>query len=395
MNKNEKVKTLNPGGNMKTYTATICQKQIAAFLVAVLLCIGPGMTYADIEFAGGVTAQIDYTVDGSIWVYDANVTMVNPAHILGFVITASGAVLDVHGGQIDYMLLISTNDLSLPEGQVTVYGTDFAVDGVPVALGTTELFLQNQTLSGVYEDGTPFNYVVDCAISGNATYIYYQTVKLGWIASEPAIELSQNGYDFGQTDIGTTQTGVLTVYNFGNEALTIQSLELEEDQDVQFGFTPLQVMPLTLAPNTALDIEIFYTPVVEGSAQAAFKVTSNDPDQPIVQIALSGTGVSVVQSPGQQMTQLLDAFAVAVQDNLIQGVGNKKSAVNKLKTFGKMLAIADELVAGGYDEEALDTLLMIEAKCDDQKSPKDFIEGDGVADLNALINELINTLQNQ
>jgi len=380
---------------MKNNTITTSQKHVAAFLIAVLLCIGPGMTYADIEFAGGVTALIDYTVDGSIWVYDANVTMVDPAHILGFVITGSGAVLDVYGGQIDYLMLISMHDETLPDGVVTVYGTDFAVDGIPVEPGTSELFLQYQTLSGVYEDGTPFSYIVDCVISGNANYIYYQTVKLGWVASEPDIEVSQYDYDFGQTDIGTTQYGVLSVYNLGSEALTIQSLALEQEQDIQFAFAPFEVMPLTLAPNTFLDIEIAYNPVYEGPALAVFRVVSNDPDQPIVQVALSGTGVSVVLSPSQQMAQLLDAFDVAVEENLIQGVGNKQSAANKLETFSKMLTIADELLTGGYDEEALDALLMIEAKCDGDKSPKDFIEGDAAADLNALINELINTLLTQ
>jgi len=185
------------------------------------------------------------------------------------------------------------------------------------------------------------------------------------------------------------------VYNLGSEALTIQSIEIQQDQDVQFGFTPLQVMPLTLAPNTALDIEILYTPVLEGLAQATLQLTSDDPDQPALQVALAGEGISVVLSPEEQMTQLFDAFDLAVQQGSIQGVGDKKSAVNKLKTFGKMLAIADELIAGGYDEEALDTLLMIEAKCDGEKSPKDFVAGDEVANLNALINDLINALQNQ
>jgi hypothetical protein len=47
---------------MKTYNATISQKKIVTLLAAVLLCIRPGMTYGDIEFAGGVTAQIDYTL---------------------------------------------------------------------------------------------------------------------------------------------------------------------------------------------------------------------------------------------------------------------------------------------------------------------------------------------
>ena len=284
---NRQIKTTN------THSYGFFSKLIL-FVFTVLLFIGPDTSYGDIEFAGGITARIDYTVDGSVWIYDANVMMVEPAHILGFVVTGSGAVLDIYGGQIDYMMLISTSDDTLPEGQVTVYGTDFAVDGVPVPPGTPELFMQYQTLSGVYEDGTPFSYIVDCVIEGNANYVYYQTVKLGWVVSEPDIQISQNDYDFGGTDIGTTQNGVLTVYNLGNEALTIQSLEILQDQDIQFTFTPFEVMPLTLAPNTALDIEIAYKPVREGPAQAMFRVLSNDPDQPVLQVALSGTGLSVV-----------------------------------------------------------------------------------------------------
>ena len=378
---------------MKTNKMTTSQKLFFTFAAAVLLGNSPLWAYGDIEFAGGVSAQIDYTVDGSVWIYDANVVMVEPAHIQGFVVTASGAVLDIYGGQIDYMLLISTDDLSLPEGQVTVYGTDFSVDGAPVDPETTELFLQSQVLSGVYEDGTPFSFPVDCAITGGGSFAYYQTVKLGWLVSKPQIVLSQNDYDFGQTDIGTIQYGTLTVYNLGNEALTIQSLEIQQGQDAQFGYTPLQVMPLTLAPNTALDIEIFYAPAVEGLGQANLQIISDDPDQVLVQIALSGTGISVALSNEQQIAQLLDTFNWAIQEDLIQGIGNKQSAKNKLKAFRKMLIAADELLAAGYNDYALKTLKIIEAKCDGQKSPQDFIEGDATADLNALINDLIDTLQ--
>ncbi|MDH4203589.1 MAG: choice-of-anchor D domain-containing protein [Phycisphaerae bacterium] len=380
---------------MKTYNATISQKKIVTLLAAVLLCIRPGMTYGDIEFAGGVTAQIDYTVDGAVWIYDANVIMVEPAHILEFVATGSGAVFDIYGGQIDQMLLISTSDDTLPEGQVTVYGTDFAIDGVPVDPETTELFLQGQMLSGVYENGTPFAFSVECFIMGGGGYSYYQTVKLGWVVSEPDIEVSQYDYDFGQTDIETTQYGTLTVYNLGNAALTIQSLQLEQDENLQFEFTPLQVMPLTLAPNTALDIEISYNPVLEGYAQATFRLTSDDPNDPVVEVALSGEGIPVVLSSQEQAVQILDTYDWAVENDLIEGVGKKKSAKNKLRVFGKMLTIADDLIAGGYNEQALEVLLMVEKKCDGQKRPKDFIKGPAAADINALINELINALQTQ
>jgi hypothetical protein len=51
------------------------------------------------------------------------------------------------------------------------------------------------------------------------------------------------------------------------------------------------------------------------------------------------------------------------------------------------------LIDDGYDDYALEVLLMVEAKCDGEKSPKDFVEGAAAEELNLLINELIDSLQ--
>jgi len=365
---------------------------VAVITLTFFCCSLAVYGYEDIEFSGGVTAEIDYVVDGSVWVYDANVTLYEPAHILGFVGIGSGAVLDIYGGEIDYMLLISTSDLSLPEGIVTVYGTDFTVDGVSVDPNTTELFLQGQTLAGVYENRTPFAFPVDCVIIGGGGFVYYQTVKLGWVVSEPDIELSESGYNFGQVDVGAIQTDVVSVFNLGNASLTIQSLELGQSQKTQFALTVFQT-PITLEPNSFIDFEILFSPVIDGIDTAVLSIISNDPNDPVVDVVLTGEGMPVVLSSEEQVTQILDAYGSAVRDDLIQGVGKKKSAKKKIKVFGKMLNLADELIAAGYDNYALKVLLMIEKKCDGLKSPKDFIKGEGAVELNTLINELIDTLQ--
>jgi hypothetical protein len=352
--------------------------------------------YGDIDFSGGVTAEIDYLVDGSVWIYDANVIMYDPAHILGFVVTGSGAVLDVYGGIIDYMLLISTTDLGLPEGDVTIYGTDFAVDGIPVDPNITELFLQGQALSGVYESGTPFAYPVDCVIVGGGDFAYYQTVKLGWLHSEADIELSQSDYNFEQVDVGTDQAETVLVFNQGNASLTIQSLQLEQSQQAQFAFTPWQTLPVTLDPNSFIDLEFAFSPVIEGVDTAVLTLVSNDPNDPMVDVVLTGEGMPVVLSPEEQITQILDTYDTyntAVEEGTIQKNGKKRSARNRLKVFRKMLVIANRLIDGGYGDPALEVLVMIEKKCDGRKRPKDFVRDPAAADLNEQINELIDTLQ--
>ncbi|MHC5101745.1 MAG: hypothetical protein ACYSOG_07925, partial [Planctomycetota bacterium] len=131
----------------------------------------------------------------------------------------------------------------------------------------------------------------------------------------------------------------------------------------------------------------------EGVETGVLTIVSNDPNDPVVDVLLTGEGMSVVLSSEEQITQILGFFDGAIEEGSIQGVGKAKSATNKVRVFGKILSLADELLLAGYDEYALETLLMIEKKCDGQKAPKDFIEGAAAEELNTLINELIDILQ--
>ena len=154
------------------------------------------------------------------------------------------------------------------------------------------------------------------------------------------------------------------------------------------------MLPLTLDPNTAVDIEILYTPVVEGLAEATFTVFSDDPNDPYVTVNLIGEGMPVILSPEEQITQILDFYDQAVEEGSIEGVGNKKFAKNKARVFGKMLTFIERMIDRERERPAVKVLEMIEKKCDGKKRPKDFIEGPAVEELNTMINELIDTLKN-
>ena len=116
---------------------------------------------ADEVYSGGVTVDINRDVNGYLWIEDATVNLLENAHIknaqyYGDIYAVSGCVLNIYGGVIDNFLYVTTSYNDMPEAQVTIYGSQFAIDGNPVAEGTTEVFLQNQRLSGVYQNGTPF-----------------------------------------------------------------------------------------------------------------------------------------------------------------------------------------------------------------------------------------------
>lgn len=367
-------------------------KSVHLILSGIFLIAGSLVSAGDVYLNDGLSYQINYTVDGSLWIENASVSMYNPARITGFAITGSGSVLDIYGGQIDYMLLVSTSDNGMPDGLVTIYGTDFAVDGVPVAPDTPELYLSNKTLTGVYEDGTPFTIVVDCAVSGNATYLHYQTLKLGWVVIEPNIETSYLDYDFQQVDIGSTGLGTVTVYNTGNANLTLQSISVVQDEPAQFGFTPLQVIPMTLEPGASVDVEIYFAPAVEGAAEAVLEIASSDPDTSVLSIALTGTGAAVQVSSRQQAQAIVDFCRQAMAAGTIEGVGKNKAASNKAKAFFKMLKACEQLIDAGYYDYAREALACVAKKCDGKKAPADFVKGGDVPALHAMMKDLMASL---
>lgn len=366
------------------------QKSIA--LMAILLtCCGIGV--ADEYYAGGVTVDINRDVLGYLWVEDATVNLYENAHIMddlffGDVYAASGSVINIYGGQIDGYLYVTTSENGMPEAQVTVFGSDFMVDGVPVDPAATELFLQDKELSGVYADGTPFAYRVDCVVTAD----FYLTVKLGWQQSEANIEVSPAEVDLGQVDIGTTQSGIVTVYNSGNANLTLQSLVILQDDPAEFDFVPLQQLPVTIEPETSLDIEILFTPQLEGTTQAVLQIASDDPDQSVVEVALFGEGLSVILTPAEQIGLILDDYQAALDDGSIAGAGRGRCADNLARTFGKTLVMAERLINAGYDKQALMALKIAEQQCDGDRRPCDLIQGDGVPQLNEMINGLIDTI---
>ena len=132
------------------------QRRLGILLALFVCCVGmgQGLTF----FGAKQVYTVDYTIEGMVWVQDAMVNLVDGAWIkdsplgeTGQLWATQGAVVNIYGGQIDDVGVISaTGEQTLPTAQVTVYGRDFAVKGVPVDPETTGLVLTNDLLSGGY-----------------------------------------------------------------------------------------------------------------------------------------------------------------------------------------------------------------------------------------------------
>lgn len=372
-------------------------------LVCLLACCVGGVQ-ADEYYAGGVTADINRDVLGYLWVADATVNLYENAWVknvynasgdlisAGDVWAESGAVLNIYGGKIDNLLIVTTSySETLPEANVTVYGSAFALNGEPIAAGTTEIFLQDQILSGVYENGTAFGFNVECFWEGD----FYLTVKLGWIAGAPQIKAMPEAVEFGDVEIGMEQTALVTVTNTGNANLSLQSLAVEQADGAGFAFMPLAQLPLTVEPNAVVEIEVVFTPSVEGAASAMLQIGSDDPENPMVDVMLTGAGFEPVLTPAEQIAAIKDFYAAGLQDGTIAGIGPGRSAKAKAAALGEMLVCAGHLIDGGYMRWALVPLASVEDKTDGQNRPADFVAGASVPELNAMINDLMTDIKDE
>ena len=132
-------------------------------------------------------------------------------------------------------------------------------------------------------------------------------------ASPPSIGVTPRDSDFGQVDRGGESLQIVTISNGGPGSLSVDEVALMTDAGSGFwlrdGVPPA---PLEIQPDSSVDLAVVFAPTVEGPANGTLRVSSHDPHEPIIDVALTGIGVSY----DDQAMELLESF-----DELVAGGG--------------------------------------------------------------------------
>jgi hypothetical protein len=234
---------------------------------------------------------------GRVTLYGSTVTLVPGAHISEAIAGATAGILeslgsstiDITAGVIDSYLNTGSTDI------VTIYGSDFAVDGTPVedqivnTGGSTYIF----DLTGVYADGSPINF--QCRLGSGGV------INLNLAATAPDIKVYPvadpvtgiRAYDVGEVAICETLTvpNIVYIYNEGNENLTVTSVSISGDPSISL--TPSLSFPLVIEPglNNGQYFDVTFAPTAAGLVEATVTIESDDEDEGVIEVILSGTGV--------------------------------------------------------------------------------------------------------
>lgn len=169
---------------------------------------------------------------------------------------------------------------SIPAGEQATFDVTFT----PSAAGTRNASLQVASNDG---DENPF----DISLTGfglTAPEIVVES-PLG-----TPLEDEVSSLDFGQVNTGTNGQKAVVIRNSGTDALTGLALAITGPGSDKFSFTALT--STTLAPAGAVGFVITFTPTADETSDAVLEITSNDEDEPVFEIALTGVG-HVPQGP--------------------------------------------------------------------------------------------------
>ena len=105
------------------------------------------------------------------------------------------------------------------------------------------------------------------------------------VTGAPDIALSESALDYGAQFIGATIEDTLTVSNPGTDVLTVSAITSSH------GAYSVDVAAFTLAPTASRHVVVTFAPTATGPATGQLTITSDDPDEPVLAVALQGSGV--------------------------------------------------------------------------------------------------------
>jgi hypothetical protein len=200
------------------------------------------------------------------------------------------------------------------------------------------------------------------------------------------IDVSPVVLDFGALGVGLWVNQVVTITNLGGADLGVTRIELDPSSDADFSIGAAPDLGPPVGPDQSIDVELLFKPAAQGVASAILRITSDDPDQALVEVVLDGTGVT--HSPPNVLGPILDFFEESVGSGELTGGGPGPLAQRRLMGLWSTLEAAGDSLGAGRIDRACNQLLEALLRTQDAfPTPRFVAAGPAALDLAARIEE--------
>lgn len=168
------------------------------------------------------------------------------------------------------------------------YRLEFLAPGLEACKAITEYEMTNQ--------GNPRFRSVERINKCRTTSRLTVNLDIGrkWWIPSPDITVTPRRMDFGRVSTVDSTYWDLTVGNVGDKTLSVVSSKIIGPEAVEFKGGPNQ--NLQIPPQSLMFFRMVYQPRHVGRSEAWLKIYSNDTDEPVVTVPLTGTGYDPVMS---------------------------------------------------------------------------------------------------
>ena len=137
------------------------------------------------------------------------------------------------------------------------------------------------------------------------------------VIGAPDIDVTPTFFDFGEVFIGATPTTNIVVNNPGTDSLHVTGVVSSDPAYT----TNMSVF--AVPPRQAVAVEVTFTPTATAVVPATLTISSDDPDEPSVQVALTGDGIAppVIAVNPTTMSEALFTGETSIQTLTIQNTG--------------------------------------------------------------------------
>jgi hypothetical protein len=227
------------------------------------------------------------------------------------------------------------------------------------------------------------------SLAGICVVVLIFVVGLFTPAKADQLEVLPTQHDFGDVEVGTTVTTIVSMRNSNGSAVTVESIGFQAGGSGDFSLVNAPPTPFDLALNETVEVVVAFSPSDVGYVSAVLQIDSTDWSNPTQEVTFGGTGVAVQTPPGT-IQVILDFFDASVAAGTLDGTGpSDRARIAHRKVFRFIVVAAGTLIEGGYYDRACPTLERAYIRSHGLPRPKDFVQGEARAELKAMIGQLI------
>ena len=208
---------------------------------------------------------------------------------------------------------------------------------------------------------------------------------------EPDIDVEPPYHDFGEVEVGLSETVTITIKNVGNSSIAVESISFKTGSS-DYDINSIPYLPVFFGPGGSVKVEITFTPLGTTLSSAVLEIKSSDPDDGIVEVSLTGLGFSAAVTPLEQIEAIIDFVDSSVTEGSLSGKGPGNSGKPRLNSWIKILHEARSSIVEASYGKACKQLNSAYKYIDGESQPPDFVTGPAAAELVSKILKLIETL---